>query len=663
MRRTHLLPLVLSLISAANAWALESGKPIAVGGAGAGPLATFGVVSLPVGAARVSGAEEPDLFVATTKFGLEQGLFLYKWAGRGDNGEPMFHSPTPVKHPFDAAYPPPGRIVQLQDGSVHGLWMEEGNVVHTVFNASPEPAFELKNRIPLTGLPRRPGTLGVLPHADGTVDVLLEIGDGTSYSPPGPGGRDPDYVPYDGRGIWRGGLPRVGLYAVTLPRGFDGPAEDARLVSASEKEALLGYGGITVLDLDAEHGHGILTGSRFGNFYYYGNKDAHGLALAPARLAAGGDGVALRHPTIGATPVAYPRTPGLWPDIIAGGEGGLYWYRFRGEFAATGAPVFDDPLPVLEERACLYAGSLPVVNVVDWDGDGDKDLVAGNSEGLILFFENHGSDSEPQFKPGVPLQAGGMKIHVQPGYRQDIQGPGEARWGYVCPTVCDWNQDGQPDIVMSDSTARHTVFLNEGTKTAPRLAAGQPLFCDGLDLFGTWRVQPAVGIVGGRMAYIALDADDEVHLYWQVDPRNVTDGCKLRLDTGEPIRANYLSAGGTGRLKLVLTDWNGDALPDLIIGTPRHASVPNPTMGLPQSLGKPGSAVLYLQNVGTKELPAFAFPKVFAYMGEPRYFGQHACSPAVAPFDGAGEPGLIVGEESGRFFYFSRKDIGFVEAQ
>src|SRR5690606_13007154 len=114
------------------------------------------------------------------------------------------------------------------------------------------------------------------------------------------------------------------------------------------------------------------------------------------------------------------------------------------------------------------------------------------------------------------------------------------------------------------------------------------------DLHGTWRVQPAVGRLDGRMAYVILDDEDEFRLFWRIDDWNVEDGGKLRLTDGSTIRGNFLAAGGTGRLKLVLADWDGDGIQDLLVGTPRHGSVPNPETGLPQSKGLPGSAVLWL---------------------------------------------------------------------
>ena len=637
--------------------ALESGVAIPSGTEdGRGPLAVDAINSEPLGAAHVFGGVEPDLFVKTGRHGQNKGLFLYKWVGRGPHDEPVFEALKAVAYPFDADHPPDGHIIEMHGGEIHGLWITGGAAVDSVFDSS-AMRFEERSRIRLSGLPRGAQNGTALLNPDGTVELVLDVGDGVQYRPASASWRDEEYDPYDGRGIWRGGLPYVALYAVTLPRAFEGPAENPRLVSTTEREVRFGFCRLTAVDLGEGHRRDVIGGSRMGNFSYYHNTAAQGIAFEPRAYVVGQDGIARRHSTINATPVAYPNPESGLSDFIVGGEGGLYWYRFSGEFNAQGKPVYEDAWPVLEENAKLYAGSLPVTNCVDWDGDGDKDLVAGNSEGFILFFENRGDNAAPKFLPGVRLEADGHAIHVQPGYRLDIQGPSEARWGYVCPTVVDWNQDGLLDIVMSDSTARHTVFINEGTPTAPRLARGEPIYYDGLDMYSMWRVQPAVGLLGDRMAYITLDEDDELHLYWQVDARNVTDGFKLHDESGKTMLGNCLDAGGTGRLKLVLADWDLDGVKDLIVGTPRHGSIPDVASGLPQSLGRPGAAVLFVKNVGTESAPVFAYPKILAYRGEPMYFGGHACGPALADFGDPEGPGLIIGEEGGRFLYFRRSDL------
>ena len=141
------------------------------------------------------------------------------------------------------------------------------------------------------------------------------------------------------------------------------------------------------------------------------------------------------------------------------------------------------------------------------------------------------------------------------------------------------------------------------------------------------------------------------------DAYNVEDGGKLYLDDGSKIRGGYLSAGGTGRLKIVLVDWDKDGKTDLLVGTTRHSSVPNPVSGLPQSKGRKGATVLFLKNVGTDSEPVFAFPEMFRFKGEVIYLGQHACSPMVWDYGQPAGPDLMIGEQDGRIRYYERKHL------
>ena len=429
----------------------------------------------------------------------------------------------------------------------------------------------------------------------------------------------------------------------------------AQMASQTQQESLMDYGNITFVNLGPGRENDVITGSRFGNVLYY----HQGKKFENNRLIVGTDDLAKRHPTVLPMPIAYPRFNSEITDLIVSGEGALYFYRFAEKFNSNGAPIFYGPFPVQQQNADLYDGSLPVINVVDLDGDGADDIVSGNSEGRVVFFENIGSNNNPDFLPAANIKASGMDIHIQQGYG-GIQGPGESRWGYVCPTIYDWNSDGLLDILLSSANANHLVYLNKGRKTSPKFETPSPIYMYGLDLHGTWRVQPGAAKLGDRLAYVILDENDQFHLYWRLDDFNVTDGGKLHLTDGTPIGANFIFAGGTGRLKIVLADWDEDSLLDLIVGTPRHGSVPNPKTGLPQSLGLPGAAVLFLKNVGSNQKPLYEFPKLFAFKGKSIFLGQHACSPAIANFGNPDGKDLVVGSQNGQYIFFEHSDLSVI---
>jgi hypothetical protein len=648
------LHLAFCLASSAFALApLESGKPIPVGAGDRRAPLSVGLTSYPAGWGRVSGARQPDLFVVAGAHSPEPGLYLCRSKGSTAAGVPVFAHPEKVAYPGSTPKTFPACTIYQDGSTIRGLFLSTRELIHAVFDSA-RLEFREHSRIQLDSLPRPPSAVGVLPKPGGGVELLFSVSDGSGHPPPGPGSRDPAYVPYDGRGIWRGVLAYMSLYAVSRASLESGPLGVARPALENPRQVLAENRNLTVVNLGPRHTRDIVSGSLFGDMYFYRNRSATGLDLEPKRLAVDTRSNALRHPIIRNSPIAYPDPSTGLSGLISGGEGALYWYRFTGRFSAQAQPVFSDPTPVLEDQASLYAGSLPVPTIVDWDGDGALDIVAGNSEGRILFFRNCGSSQSPAFASGVPLAAGGRPIHVQPGYKGDIQGPGEARWGYVSTNVIDWNGDSLPDILMGDSLSRHMVFINRGTRLKPKLDPEHPLYLDGLDLHGTWRVRPGAGKLGSRMAYVALDDQDQVHLYWRIDDYNLADGGKLRMDNGELITANFISAGGTGRSKFELFDWDGDGLTDLLIGTPRHHSIPNPQTGLPRTDGMRGATVLWLKNTGTNQTPNYRFPVIFKHQGASIYLGHHEIGASAGAL-GSGGPNLVISREDGRLFFFSRR--------
>lgn len=638
-----------------------SGEPLPVrcdGGTGllAAPRA---ITTVPVGCARVFGGRRPDLFVASPT-GVDQALLLYRWVRDDAAGTPVFAPPVRVAHPFGSGAPPPGTVFEDESGAVRALWIRDAGLVHGRFDRE-ALAFRETGRVGIGGLPRTPTSVAAIGVSTSGLDVALSCYNGARYRPDGDASRL-DYVLYDGSGAFRGLWPRSEVHRCRLRADASALLEPARPLSATN-DAILGGVRLAAVRLPGREAPWIVAGANLGNLYAF---DAAAPAASPRRMLAGTNGIAIRHPTIGTAPVAYPDGAGLPSGLIVGGEGALYHYAFAGAVHADGRPVFHDPRPVLQERATLYAGSLAVPCVVDWDGDGVHDLVAGNSEGRLLFFGNRGTDRDPAFGRGEPLSAGGEPIHVQPGYH-GIQGPFETRWGYTCPRVADWNGDGLPDVLLSGATARHELLLNTGARGAPRLAAPAPLYCDGLELHGTWRVRPGTARIGGRMAYVMQDDANALHLYWRIDDRNVEDGGRLLMEDGTPITSHRPDGaegpGQRGRAKISIADWDGDGTLDLLLGTIKRASIPDPDHGLPWSLrGRDGKGlqVLFLRNAGTDAAPRYQKPRIFQFRGRDLYLGGHSNAPEVCPFgDTSHGPNLLVGAEDGRIHFFARADLTF----
>ncbi|MBX7206716.1 MAG: VCBS repeat-containing protein [Verrucomicrobiaceae bacterium] len=604
---------------------------------GPGPLALVNLNHHVLGHAHVFGGKQPDLFVAG--FGGPQAVHLFKWVDTAADGAPVFAQPVEVK----CAFKDQGCIVERGDGSIVGLWTDKSELVTLQFERDAMEFREVK-REKLPASVKSPGSLGLLANGEG-FDIAFEMsngGKGTEGSP-----NTEEWRPFNSSGI------AVGELRYRYLIGWPSKGE-AKPITATKNEVFFSMHGITGINLGPGHERDLITGSRQGNLIFYRNQAARGFDLEAKRLVAGEDGNALRHPSINPSVAAYPG------GLIACGEGSLYFYRFTGQWAKTGAPVFAQPVSVLQEHADLYAGTLPSPTTVDWNGDGKLDILAGNSEGFVLFFENIGSNDEPRFLPATRVQAAGRDIQVQAGYSGSLQGLPEARWGYLSPNAIDWNGDGTLDLVTGDITGDYHIYLNRGTKTQPQLDAAHPLYCDGIDLHGMWRCRPALAKIGDRIALVIVDGDDHFHLYWRIDDYNVADGGALTLDDGKPIGTSGGPGGMSGRCKLDLIDWNGDGALDFVIGTGRVVSIPDRDTGLPMpTIGKKtlGTPLLML-NTGSNERMKFARPVPFRD-AENRIIqpgGAHETG-AVGTMLGKDGPNLLICNEAGRMFLIPGKSL------
>ena len=91
---------------------------------------------------------------------------------------------------------------------------------------------------------------------------------------------------------------------------------------------------------------------------------------------------------------------------------------------------------------------------VDWDGDGELDLVTGNFIGTFAWFRGEGAG---RFAPQCTwLEADGERLSVR--LHSD-------------PFVIDWDGDGDLDLLSGSGGGGAFLFVNVGTRTAPKFAS------------------------------------------------------------------------------------------------------------------------------------------------------------------------------------------------
>jgi len=339
-------------------------------------------------------------------------------------------------------------------------------------------------------------------------------------------------------------------------------------------------------------------------------------------------------------------------DLIVGDEDGrVALVENLGTLADDRTPHFAAPKYFQQQADTLKCGALATPFAVDWDGDGDLDIISGNTAGYIEFFENLSGPkvAQPKWAAPVRLQVGDETFRVMAGPNGSIQGPAEAKWGYTTLNVADWNEDGLPDIVFNSILGKVQWLNNVGTRTQPKLAPPQPIEVEwpgkppkpewtwwnpqGKELVTQWRTTPVVHDFNGdgHLDLAMLDVEGYFVLFAREkrgDELVLLPPQRVFTDVdGKPLRFNDRRAGGSGRRKLAVVDWDGDGQLDLLLNS--------------------ANADLY-RGLGLKD-GKWRFERGGA-LAQQNIEG-HDVSPTTVDFDGDGVPDFLGGAEDGRFYF------------
>jgi hypothetical protein len=120
--------------------------------------------------------------------------------------------------------------------------------------------------------------------------------------------------------------------------------------------------------------------------------------------------------------------------VGSGAEGTIWFYRNTNTDAT---PILVQVGQLKTGNTSLSPGIRPTPCVYDWDGDGLKDLISGESNGAVYWFRNTNTAQSPIYAPALRIQAGGVDLQL--GIRS-------------VPRIVDWDGDGLSDLVCSCDT-------------------------------------------------------------------------------------------------------------------------------------------------------------------------------------------------------------------
>jgi hypothetical protein len=397
-------------------------------------------------------------------------------------------------------------------------------------------------------------------------------------------------------------------------------------------------------DLDGDGLTDLLVGSNSGFFSYFHNSGTLGNPNFTLQAAHYQNIWQIMKSTL---TIGDVNSDGL-PDLLVSGlNGGIFYYRNNG-------PATNPTYTNMGMVASVTHNGAPTL--WDIDGDGDLDLISGQSDGNLMVWINLGNSHNPSWH-----------------FTQDYYGYFDVGY-YSMPTLGDLNGDGKLDMLIAkgnpglhflqntgtlDSAAWHLVSQNYGSIAQTGVEAPSLIDMDNdgdLDL--------VVGSEDGHLYYYQNTGTAQ-NAVWAAPISNYAnvnvgdwsaptfadldgDGDKDMLVGSEAGTIRYLRRDGPPNSP-VWTDLGN--IPGINVGsnsTPAFADLDGDgDLDLLCGNGSNAGNLYFYRNTGSQYLPVWTLVTPVYQNWD---FGDHS-APAFADLNHDGRPDLIIGCASGGLYY------------
>ncbi len=288
----------------------------------------------------------------------------------------------------------------------------------------------------------------------------------------------------------------------------------------------------TLADLDNDGDLDLVVGEYYGPLYYYEDTGSRSQPGFTERTGAADPLDGINTGRYSTSTFADLDDDGDLDLVVGDWYDTLHYYENTGSRSQLG---FTERTGAADPLAGIDVGWLSVPTFADLDDDGDLDLVVGERDGILNYYENTGSRSQPDFteRTGVDNPLDGIDVDTHSN-----------------PTFADLDNDGDLDLVVGEGNGILNYFENTGSRSQPgftkRTGVDNPL--DGIDVDSNSAPTFADLDNDGDLDLVMGKEDGFLHYYENTGSR--TEASFTSLQLSRPVTLTLYDNGGSDTLDL-----------------------------------------------------------------------------------------------------------------